>query len=153
MIAAPRRPTETMGELDITAETSAAALRRFMQRVLADLRALERMLDSGLIESGVHRIGAEQPRGRQPLRLGGGQFSVAVGVELIEQRGQVPPVGRVVVPAPRPAVVRDDQPDPHRPLAAADDQVRQRLRRLTGSRGEGQRDGCQTEDSHRRFTS
>ena len=40
MIAAPRRPTETMGELDITAETSAAALRRFMQRVLADLRAL-----------------------------------------------------------------------------------------------------------------
>ena len=31
-----------------------------MQKVLHDLRALERMLDEGLIERGVSRIGAEQ---------------------------------------------------------------------------------------------
>lgn len=34
--------------------------RRFTQAVLSDLRALERMLESGAFESGVSRIGAEQ---------------------------------------------------------------------------------------------
>jgi len=49
-----------MAEVDVQAESSAEALRRFMRRVLDDLGALERMLDEGLLESGVHRIGAEQ---------------------------------------------------------------------------------------------
>jgi len=49
-----------MAEVDVSAESSAEALRRFMRRVLDDLGALERMLDDGLLESGVHRIGAEQ---------------------------------------------------------------------------------------------
>ena len=34
--------------------------RRFMQRLLADLRALELMLGNGMIESGIRRCGAEQ---------------------------------------------------------------------------------------------
>jgi len=33
---------------------------RFMRRLLDDLRALERMIDAGAIESGVRRVGAEQ---------------------------------------------------------------------------------------------
>lgn len=49
-----------MGEVEVHAESSAEALRRFMRRVLDDLGALERMLDEGLLERGVHRIGAEQ---------------------------------------------------------------------------------------------
>lgn len=38
----------------------AAALRDFTRRLLADLRALDRMLAEGVFETGVHRIGAEQ---------------------------------------------------------------------------------------------
>ena len=36
------------------------ALRAFMKRLLGDVRALETMLESGVIESGIRRIGAEQ---------------------------------------------------------------------------------------------
>ena len=36
------------------------ALRAFMKRLLGDVRALETMLESGQIESGIRRIGAEQ---------------------------------------------------------------------------------------------
>lgn len=49
-----------MGEHNVGPDTSPQALRQFMQRVLVDLRALERMIDEGWIESGVRRIGAEQ---------------------------------------------------------------------------------------------
>jgi len=49
-----------MGEHQIAQQADGEALRRFMQKVLYDLRALERMLDEGLIERGVTRIGAEQ---------------------------------------------------------------------------------------------
>ncbi|MFH0947269.1 MAG: hypothetical protein V2A76_18935, partial [Planctomycetota bacterium] len=35
-------------------------LRSFMRSILDDLRALERMIESGLIESGIRRVGAEQ---------------------------------------------------------------------------------------------
>ena len=49
-----------MGEHQIAQQADGDALRRFMQKVLYDLRALERMLDEGLIERGVTRIGAEQ---------------------------------------------------------------------------------------------
>ncbi len=41
-------------------ENEGARLRAFMKRVLMDLRALERMIAEGKIESGVRRIGAEQ---------------------------------------------------------------------------------------------
>ena len=48
-----------MGIQDVKA-TGAAELRAFMQALLADLQALEQMIDGGLIESGIRRIGAEQ---------------------------------------------------------------------------------------------
>jgi len=49
-----------MGTHDVGQELSGAPLRRFTRRLLADLRALEQMIDGGLIERGVRRIGAEQ---------------------------------------------------------------------------------------------
>lgn len=48
-----------MGEMNVK-ELSAGRLRVFMQKLLTDLRALEKMIDLGLIETGVRRIGAEQ---------------------------------------------------------------------------------------------
>lgn len=48
-----------MGIQDV-GERGGSSLRTFMQAVLEDLQALERMIDSGLIERGVRRIGAEQ---------------------------------------------------------------------------------------------
>lgn len=49
-----------MGRQDIREIDSGDARRAFLQAVLADLQALEKMLELGLIESGVRRIGAEQ---------------------------------------------------------------------------------------------
>lgn len=49
-----------MGEHNIDQESDDLKLRAFMKALLDDLRALEQMLDAGLIEEGIHRIGAEQ---------------------------------------------------------------------------------------------
>jgi CBS domain-containing protein/gamma-glutamylcysteine synthetase len=50
-----------MGEQRILeTEDEKAALRAFMRRLLMDLRALEKVLADGMIETGVRRIGAEQ---------------------------------------------------------------------------------------------
>ncbi|RMG44632.1 MAG: CBS domain-containing protein [Acidobacteria bacterium] len=49
-----------MGERDVQAAETGRQHRAFMRAVLQDLRALERMIDEGMIESGVRRIGAEQ---------------------------------------------------------------------------------------------
>jgi CBS domain-containing protein/gamma-glutamyl:cysteine ligase YbdK (ATP-grasp superfamily) len=49
-----------MGEHNISMGQDDEQSQAFMQALLGDLRAFERMLDTGLIESGVHRIGAEQ---------------------------------------------------------------------------------------------
>ncbi|RAL24898.1 hypothetical protein DL240_01435 [Lujinxingia litoralis] len=49
-----------MGEHDVTGMVDGEQLRHFMRRLLGDVRALEKMLDEGMIESGVRRIGAEQ---------------------------------------------------------------------------------------------
>ncbi len=48
-----------MGQ-DVVAEQGGEAIRSFTKALLTDLRALERMLDEGLIESGVRRFGCEQ---------------------------------------------------------------------------------------------
>ncbi len=48
-----------MGTHDVK-ELDSQNLRTFTQKLLADLRALELMLKSGAIETGVRRIGAEQ---------------------------------------------------------------------------------------------
>jgi CBS domain-containing protein len=49
-----------MGDHDISAKQTAHEAKVFMQALLSDLAALERLIDSGRIESGVRRIGAEQ---------------------------------------------------------------------------------------------
>ncbi len=49
-----------MGEKRIHTEVDSIRFRHFMHCILDDLRALERMIDTGLIEKGVRRIGAEQ---------------------------------------------------------------------------------------------
>ena len=49
-----------MGERNVNSDYDAAAMRSFTQRLLNDLRALERMLADGWFETGVRRIGAEQ---------------------------------------------------------------------------------------------
>ena len=49
-----------MGDQKVIAGDEGAKLRDFMKLLLQDLRALEKMLASGMIEKGVRRIGAEQ---------------------------------------------------------------------------------------------
>lgn len=49
-----------MGEMNISTEHSKKHNRRFMRALLNDLTALEMMIDQGMIESGITRIGAEQ---------------------------------------------------------------------------------------------
>lgn len=49
-----------MGEQNVKLNRDESTHQAFMKSLLAEVHALETMLDSGLIESGVHRIGAEQ---------------------------------------------------------------------------------------------
>ncbi|MCP3914284.1 MAG: CBS domain-containing protein [bacterium] len=76
-----------MGEHDVKA-TVDEERRQFMCALLEDVRALEQMIDSGMIESGVRRIGAEQemflvderwapsPRAEEVLKaLDGGNYT------------------------------------------------------------------------------
>src|SRR5215212_714028 len=54
------REISVMGEHNIEQEQDELKLRAYLKALLNDLRALEQMLNSGLVESGVRRIGAEQ---------------------------------------------------------------------------------------------
>lgn len=49
-----------MGTMDVRQELEGDRLRAFTQRLLKDLRALETMIDEGLIETGIRRVGVEQ---------------------------------------------------------------------------------------------
>lgn len=49
-----------MGERAVEGVNEGQELRQFTRRLLRDVQALERMLNEGVIESGVRRIGAEQ---------------------------------------------------------------------------------------------
>jgi len=49
-----------MGDQDVRQQTEIEERRLFLQHLLRDVQAMERMLESGVIESGVRRIGAEQ---------------------------------------------------------------------------------------------
>jgi len=49
-----------MGTQDVREHVDGDEHRRFMKRLLADVRAFERMLESDLIETDIRRIGAEQ---------------------------------------------------------------------------------------------
>lgn len=70
-----------MGEQQIIGGTDPEHMRRFVKSVLADLDALERMLDEGLIETGVRRVGAEQE-----FVLADASWRPApVGIEVLDQ--------------------------------------------------------------------
>jgi CBS domain-containing protein len=49
-----------MGEQDVREQSQREEIRVFLKHLLKDVRALEHLLDNGLVESGVRRIGAEQ---------------------------------------------------------------------------------------------
>lgn len=49
-----------MGEHNTSKNVDNRELRGFMRAILDDVRALERMIEAGLIESGIRRVGAEQ---------------------------------------------------------------------------------------------
>jgi len=49
-----------MGEQNVKLNDDESVYQRFMKSLLAEVQALETMLDRGLVESGVRRIGAEQ---------------------------------------------------------------------------------------------
>lgn len=49
-----------MGDLNVNQKASAEERREFTQHIFRDVRALEIMLERGMIESGITRIGAEQ---------------------------------------------------------------------------------------------
>ena len=49
-----------MGEQNVKLLSDEATGQAFMRSLLIEVHALERMLDAGLVESGVRRIGAEQ---------------------------------------------------------------------------------------------
>ncbi|MDX2427402.1 MAG: CBS domain-containing protein [Xanthomonadales bacterium] len=49
-----------MGEQNIEVHASESSRQEFMKSLLEEVRALEAMLDKGMVESGVSRIGAEQ---------------------------------------------------------------------------------------------
>src|SRR5215475_8782496 len=53
-------PGGTMGEHNVSTEHDSRQSQAFMKSLLADVSALERMIEAGRIESGVRRIGAEQ---------------------------------------------------------------------------------------------
>ena len=49
-----------MGEHEVSEQTGDIELRGFMRAILADVLALEQVIERGMIEKGVRRIGAEQ---------------------------------------------------------------------------------------------
>ena len=49
-----------MGEQNVKLKNDDASSQAFMKSLLIEVHALEKMLDAGLVESGVRRIGAEQ---------------------------------------------------------------------------------------------
>jgi len=68
---------------DLVPEHDPEAYRAFTKALLADLKALERMLESGRIESGIRRIGAEQ----EMFLINEGQRPSMKGVEVLERLG------------------------------------------------------------------
>src|SRR6185436_6938920 len=57
---AGQRTGRSMGVTEIKAQAGGEQHRLFMRRILNDLRALEKMLEEGVVQTGVRRIGAEQ---------------------------------------------------------------------------------------------
>src|SRR3954470_7134275 len=70
-----------MGDKRVTSEYDEHEMRRFTAGVLNDLQALEKMLDGGLFESDVRRIGAEQ----ELFLVDGSMHPAPLAVEVIEE--------------------------------------------------------------------
>ncbi len=86
-----------MGTQEVQQQSTGQAQRTFMRNLLVDLQALEHMLQEGMIESGVRRIGAEQElflveRNWQPApraldilkKLDGDNFTTELGLFNLE---------------------------------------------------------------------
>ena len=69
-----------MGEQRVQRASSAEEIRVFTRRLLNDVRALERMLEEDMIESGIRRIGAEQ----ELFLVDSSWRPAPVGVEILE---------------------------------------------------------------------
>jgi CBS domain-containing protein len=69
-----------MGEHNVEQELDELKLQTYMKALLADLRALDYMLDNDLIESGISRIGAEQEMFLVDSKL----LPAPVGVEVLQ---------------------------------------------------------------------
>src|SRR5437867_11347040 len=70
-----------MGVQDIRPELAGENHRQFMRQLLSDLRALETMLDGGLIQSKVRRIGAEQ----EMFLVDAGGWPAPAAMEVLKQ--------------------------------------------------------------------
>ena len=70
-----------MGEHRVQEDISGEELRLFMKSLLTDLRALETMIGSGMIESKARRIGAEQ----ELFLLGEGWRPASLALEVLEK--------------------------------------------------------------------
>ncbi len=70
--------------MDVVPAKDPEAVRHFSRAVLRDLKALERMLAAGAIESGVRRFGAEQ----EFFLVGEGWRPSPGGVEILERLGE-----------------------------------------------------------------
>jgi len=74
-----------MGEHNISTEHDEQQQQAFMKALLSDLTALEQMLETGRIESGVRRIGAEQ----EMFIVDGSYLPVAGALPLLENAATV----------------------------------------------------------------
>ncbi len=72
-----------MGRLDVAA-AEGGSVRAFTRALLRDLRALERMLEEGMIESGIRRFGAEQ----EVFLVNEGWRAAPVGDAVLEGLGE-----------------------------------------------------------------
>lgn len=70
-----------MGDKTVTSEYDDDQMRRFTLAVLNDLQALEAMLDAGMFEEGVRRIGAEQ----EMFLVDSAMRPAPLAIEVIEQ--------------------------------------------------------------------
>jgi CBS domain-containing protein len=72
-----------MGEQNVRLNKDEGGHQAFMKSLLAEVHALETMLNSGLLESGVHRIGAEQ----EMFLIDGAHKPAARSLEILESIG------------------------------------------------------------------
>ena len=70
-----------MGEQNIEEHADEATRQSFMKSLLDEVRALEAMLDKGMVESGVSRIGAEQ----EMFLINSGQKPALTALEVLKQ--------------------------------------------------------------------